>query len=126
MSVTPNRPSVSVPVLSKTTAWIFRARSKAARSLMRRPLRAEIEVEMATTRGTANPSACGQAMTMTVTIRSRAKAKPRPPRASQAIKVSAPTPTAITVSHMAALSESFWVLDLLSWACRTRSITWER
>ena len=57
MSVTPNRPSVSVPVLSKMMAWIFRALSKAARSLMRRPFVAEIAVETATTRGTASPRA---------------------------------------------------------------------
>ena len=39
-SVTPNRPSVSVPVLSKTTAFTLRARSNAARSRISRPLAA--------------------------------------------------------------------------------------
>src|SRR5437870_522893 len=39
-SVTPNRPSVSVPVLSKTTASSARARSKAARSRISSPFRA--------------------------------------------------------------------------------------
>ena len=47
MSLTPKRPSVSVPVLSKTAALRLRARSKAARSRIKRPLLAESDVLLA-------------------------------------------------------------------------------
>ena len=42
------------------------------------PLRAPIVVEIATTSGTARPSACGQAITSTVTTRSMVKAAGAP------------------------------------------------
>src|SRR5207245_1053353 len=63
-SVTPKRPSVSVPVLSKTIASSARARSKAERSRIRRPWPADSAVDIATTSGPASPSACGHALTM--------------------------------------------------------------
>ena len=126
MFVTPNRPSVRVPVLSKMMAWIFRALSNAARSLMRRPFLAEIAVETATTRGAASPRACGQAVIMTVTIRSRANANGLPAKASQAKRVSAPTLMAMRVSQRAARFARSWVRERLSCACRTSSMTWER
>src|SRR5699024_1179008 len=73
--VTPKSPSVSVPVLSKTTAFKPLAPSKLARLRISKPCLAEIEVETATTSGAAKPSACGQVITMTVTSRSRATSK---------------------------------------------------
>ena len=73
MATTRNSPSVNVPVLSKITVSRFRASSSPRRSRTRRPLRAPSVVEMATTNGTASPSACGQAITSTVTIRTTEK-----------------------------------------------------
>src|SRR2546425_265685 len=49
---------------------------------------AEVDVEMAMTRGIASPRACGQAITSTVTVRT--KASLRPPCAHQSAKVAAP------------------------------------
>ncbi len=76
-SVTPNRPSVSVPVLSKTTGLELarRARRRHGRGSAGR-CRRRAPCDTATTSGTASPSACGQAITITVTMRSIAKAKP--------------------------------------------------
>ena len=71
---TRNSPRVSVPVLSNTTASRSRASSRPRRSRTSKPVRAPRVVEMATTSGTASPSACGQAMTSTVTTRSTANA----------------------------------------------------
>ncbi len=75
MSVTPNSPLVSVPVLSNITAFIFLALSKAVLFLIRKPFFADIDVETAVTRGTASPRAWGHAITITVTILSREKTK---------------------------------------------------
>ncbi len=63
---------------------------------------------------------------MTVTIRSRAKAKFMCMTASQTNRVMAPPPRATMVNQSAALFARSWVLDLLSWACLTSSMTWER
>jgi large subunit ribosomal protein L1 len=52
VSVTPKRPSVSVPVLSKMTACSFRAPSKATRLRISSPWLAPKAVETATTSGT--------------------------------------------------------------------------
>ncbi len=103
ISVTPNRPSVRVPVLSKTTAWMSLALSKADLSRINRPDFAASEVETATTRGTASPRAWGQDMTITVTALSMAKAESLL-KLSQAANVIAPTLRDIMVSHRAALS----------------------
>ena len=100
-SVTPKWPSVSVPVLSNTIASSWRARSNAARSRIKSPLRADNAVDTATTNGTARPRACGQVITMTVTMRSSAKLNARP-APSHATSVTVPQPTAMRVSHMAA------------------------
>ena len=48
---------------------IRRAFSNAVRFLMSKPFCAAMDVEIATTSGTARPSACGQAITNTVTTR---------------------------------------------------------
>ena len=65
-------PSVSVPVLSNSTALISRIRSSASRSFTRMPARAATAVESAITSGIARPSACGHAITSTVTVCSTA------------------------------------------------------
>jgi hypothetical protein len=72
MSVTPNFPSVKVPVLSKTTASTSLTISNAFLSLIRMPFLAVMEVESAITSGIASPRACGQAITRTVTDLSKA------------------------------------------------------
>ena len=125
MSVTPKIPRVRVPVLSNTITWRSFARSKACRSLIRRPDFAARVVETATTSGTARPRACGQAMTMTVAIRSIAKSR-LSPRRNQPKKVIAPTERAIRVRRRAARFARSCARDLLSWAFRTSSITWLR
>ena len=124
-SVTPKRPSVRVPVLSKTTACRSLARSKAARSRMSSPLRADSDVETATTKGTASPSACGQAITITVTVRSSAKAKSLP-KASHTPRVAPPPPSATSVSQNAARFAKSWVRERVSCARRTSSMTCAR
>ena len=75
---TSNLPIVSVPVLSKTMVVMRRAFSKAVLFLMSNPLCAESAVDLATTKGTAKPKACGQQITITVTMRSMANAKVSP------------------------------------------------
>jgi hypothetical protein len=92
-STTPCSPLVSVPVLSKTTTLRLRASSIAILSRTRMPLFAAIEVLIATTRGTASPSAWGQAITSTVTTRSTT-GSPKPTAAVHATAVIAATPSA--------------------------------
>jgi hypothetical protein len=58
--------------LSNITVSRFQASSIAIRLRMSIPFWAAVEVLMATTRGTARPSACGQAMTRTVTTHATA------------------------------------------------------
>ena len=58
-------------------------------SVSRRPSNGLPAVDIATTRGTASPSACGHATTMTVTVRSTATSR-LVPSASQAPSVTAP------------------------------------
>ena len=90
LPTTPCDPSVSVPVLSKMTMSASRTLSSAVRSRTRMPLRAASVVVMATTSGTASPSAWGQAMTSTVTTRATVSAL-RPVATVQAIRVRAAT-----------------------------------
>ncbi len=89
MSTTRNSPSVSVPVLSKMTVSSFLASSSPRRSRTSNPPFAPNVVEIATTSGTANPNACGQAMTRTVAVRTNASSGS--PSASQVTRVRAPT-----------------------------------
>ena len=63
---------------------------------------------------------------MTVTVRSMANAKSWPTTTCQIKKVITPPPRATMVSHSAAVLARSWVLDLLSWACLTRSMTCDR
>ena len=119
MPTTRCSPSVSVPVLSKTTVVSSRASSSPRRSRTSSPLRAPSVVEIAMTSGTASPSACGQAITSTVTSRSTANAALRP-AASHPTKVSAPAPSATMVSQNAARSARAWARLRDCCACSTR------
>ena len=69
------------------------------------PWLADSDVAFTMTRGTASPSACGQAITRTVTARSTTNAISRP-AAAQLAAVAAPDPIAINVSQYAARSAS--------------------
>ncbi|GBE58419.1 hypothetical protein BMS3Abin01_01356 [bacterium BMS3Abin01] len=89
-------------------------------------MRAASAVETATTSGTASPRAWGQVMTITVTVRSRANAKLSEEKISQKARVIPPAAMAMMVSTRAARLARSWVLDLLSCASRTSSITWAR
>jgi hypothetical protein len=89
---------VSVPVLSNTTVVIFLAFSKAVLFLISRPFLADKAVDLATTSGTASPSAWGQQITIAVTILSIEKARSFP-REFQVRKVMMPERIAIIVSH---------------------------
>jgi len=78
MALTSGFPMVSVPVLSKTTASIFPALSRAAPLLIRIPERAPRPIPTMTAIGVASPSAQGQAMTSTASVKARASAKSAP------------------------------------------------
>ena len=93
---TPNCPSVSVPVLSKATTRVSRARSKASRLRTKMPCWADMAVAFTMTSGIAKPNACGQAITITGTMRVSAKSGAKP-RKSQTLRVSDPAPSAINV-----------------------------
>ena len=71
---------VNVPVLSKTMVVIFLEFSNAVLFLISSPLFAAIAVDLATTKGTASPKACGQQITITDTILSIANASVCPVR----------------------------------------------
>src|SRR5262245_65579758 len=97
-------------------AWVRRASSKAVRSRINRPLVAAIDVDTATTSGTARPSAWGQEMTSTVTARSMAKAKVCSLKNNQENTVKQLTDRAMTVSQEAARMAKYCVRDLLACA----------
>ena len=97
ISTTPCSPLVSVPVLSNNTTSIFLADSSAIRSRTSRPFFAARVVEIAVTRGTARPSACGQAITRTVTTLSRINEADWSLKNVQPIAVSIAAPSAINV-----------------------------
>src|SRR3989338_9855689 len=73
MSVTLGFPSVIVPVLSHTIAFILPMRSSASAFLMRMPYAAPIPVPTIMGVGVARPSAHGQATTKTETAATSAK-----------------------------------------------------
>ena len=68
-------PSVSVPVLSRTTVSIWASRSRASPLLKRMPSCAPRPIATVSAAGTASPIAQGQAMTSTVTAAAKAKLK---------------------------------------------------
>ncbi len=84
---------------------IFLDASKAVLFLISNPLFAESEVDIAATRGIANPRACGHVITITVAILSIEKLNDAPID-NQINNVENPTVKAIIVSQKAALSAS--------------------
>ena len=76
---------------------MFLADSSAIRSRTSRPFFAARVVEIAVTRGTARPSACGQAITSTVTTLSRINEADWSLKNVQPIAVSIAAPSAINV-----------------------------
>ncbi|MGY3490514.1 hypothetical protein ACVW1C_008458 [Bradyrhizobium sp. USDA 4011] len=110
VSTTRCSPSVSVPVLSNTTALRSRASSNPRRSRTSRPDFAPIVVEIAVTSGTARPSACGQAITSTVTTRVMVKSSDAP-SICQTTRVAPPAAIATTVRRNAARSASACARD---------------
>jgi hypothetical protein len=72
-SVTAGRPSVSVPVLSKTTVRTRSAVCSASPPLMSTPNSAPLPVAAMTAVGTASPIAQGQAMMSTATAAANAR-----------------------------------------------------
>ena len=111
--------------MSKIIAWSLRAFSKEVRFRMRNPCRAASAVETATTNGIASPRAWGQVITITVTLRSRENAKVSEAKTNHTIRVITPAESPMMVSHFAARSARFWVLDRAVCADRTSSITCE-
>ena len=119
VSTTRNSPRVSVPVLSKNTAVTLRASSRPRRSRTSSPLRAPRAVEIATTSGTASPSACGQAMTSTVTTRSIDERRRRAGERPDDRAWRPPAAIATIVSRNAARSASAWARERDVCACST-------
>ncbi len=89
----PCSPLVSVPVLSKIITSISRAFSRARRLRTKIPFCAAEVVLIATTRGTANPKACGHAMTKTATTRCKVK-RSKPMAIVHAMALTTATPMA--------------------------------
>jgi hypothetical protein len=116
---------VSVPVLSNTTALMWREFSKLVRLRINSPFFADAEVEIATTSGMARPNACGHAITITVTIRVSAKLNSLP-TTNHTARVVKPTERAMMVSQKAALSPRCCVFDFSLVAFCTMSTTFDR
>ena len=118
ISMTVGSPLVRVPVLSNSTASTVRMASSANRSLTSTPPRAARSVAMATTRGIAKPSACGQAMTSTVMVRITAWSGW--PMTVHTMAVMIAEPSANQNSSAAAESASRWAREVEFCASATR------
>jgi hypothetical protein len=108
ISTTSGWPSVSVPVLSKTTTVSLVAFSSAAAFLNRMPFIAPRPVPTMIAIGVASPSASGQAMTKTVMVSVRANSSGWPRTQNHTAKVASPTTMAMSTSHCEAWSASNW------------------
>src|SRR5690625_2786642 len=117
-STTVGSPLVSVPVLSNATTSTPRIDSNANRSRINTPARAARSVEIAPTKGIANPNAWGHAITKTVTT--RPIAGPGWPMPTHTIAVSSAEPSANQNNQAAALSANRWARDEDSWAWATK------
>src|SRR3989304_2594269 len=93
-SVTRGRPSVSVPVLSRTMALMREVCSSVAAFLIRMLCRAPSPVPTATAVGGARPRASGQAMTTAEMAKVSATSSDSPTTPYQMPKVMMPAPTA--------------------------------
>ena len=103
-SVTCGFPSVSVPVLSSTIAWIFETCSRVGASFIRILCFAPRPVPTATAVGVASPSASGQAITTVAIAKERAKRRGEPTIKYQIINTKRPDPTAAMTKYFANLS----------------------
>ena len=92
--MTRGRPSVSVPVLSRTTTRTLCRRSRASALRNSTPFSAPLPVPTMIEVGVARPSAQGQAMISTATVLSRARLKAGSgPTRNQTTKVTAAMPS---------------------------------
>ena len=106
-------PRVRVPVLSKTTVSIRWARSKAANSWTRIPLRAARVTPATRARGTATPRAQGQEMTRTVRPRTKAASKAAPRiRSTRAVAAASNTMTGTKIRSKRSVRPSTVILRL--------------
>src|SRR3989338_9028286 len=126
ISVTLGFPSVRVPVLSKTTAWILETCSRVGASLIRILCLAPRPVPTATAVGVAKPSASGQAITVVEMAKVRAKRIGTPITKYQPPKASRPPPTATITKYWANLSAIFCPGALELWAISTSFTIWAK
>ena len=127
MSVTDGLPSVTVPVLSRTTESIFLAVSMLSASLMSIPLSAPFPIPTIMAVGVARPRAQGQAMMSTVTIARSPWVMPfSPSRMPQRMNESKAMPMMTGTNTAAILSTSFCTGALLPCASWTMAIIFER
>ena len=117
-------PSVRVPVLSITTAWIFETCSSVGASLIKILCLAPKPVPTATAVGVAKPRASGQAITMVEIAKVRANSSGWPKMKNQTAKVSNPPPTATMTKYLANRSAIFCPGALEFWAVSTIFTIW--
>ena len=109
-AITVGRPTVSVPVLSKTTAVTSAARWSASPPLTSSPASAPRPVATITAVGTARPIAHGQAMISTATPLAKARTRlPSPPASAQITTVSAASPITAGTNTAATRSARCWM-----------------
>ena len=125
--VTRGRPSVTVPVLSRTRVSARPSASSAAASFTSTPARAPRPTATITDIGVARPSAHGQAMISTATAFTRAWARRGSgPQSVQAAKASTAAPTTAGTNHAATRSARRWMGARLRWASPTSLTIWAR
>ncbi len=123
--VTSGRPSVMVPVLSKTIASTFFASSRLSASLIRMPFSAPLPTPTIIAVGVAKPKAQGQAITNTVTAASNPCTTPlSPPKTNHNINVRMAIPITTGTNMPAILSTNFCTGALLPCASCTVLIIW--
>ena len=113
MSVSVNSPCVKVPVLSRTTADNFPARSNDSVFLKRMPRCAPMPVPTITAVGVASPNAHGHAITSTATNRSIAGVNPSPTNTHHARNVAKAIPITTGTNTLATVSAVRWIGALL-------------
>ena len=125
--VTSGRPSVTVPVLSRTTVSIFLAVSMLSASLISMPFSAPFPMPTIMAVGVASPSAHGHAIISTVTIaRSPCVTPFSPSRTAHRMNERRAIPIMTGTKTAAILSTSFWTGALLPCASWTIAIIFDR
>ncbi|KAF5053511.1 hypothetical protein DSECCO2_397590 [anaerobic digester metagenome] len=132
-STTSGRPSVSVPVLSKTTVSTVPAISRESPPLINIPFSAPLPVPTMMAVGVARPRAHGQAITSTVMkmVREKVKAcssgaKAGTPRKYQAKKATSAMVMTVGTNIAETRSASLWMGALATWASSTSLTIWAR